>query len=164
MDEINHDAFLLLGGNIGNREHFLSKARQDIEEQCGTINRASSIYETVAWGKKDQDKFLNQVLHLQTSLSAKELLTQILQIEKSTGRQRQVKYGPRVIDIDILFYNDNVVRLEGLTIPHPELQNRRFVLVPLSEIAPAKIHPLLKKTVSQLLQDCADQLDVNKFN
>ena len=165
MDERNtNDAYLLIGGNMGDRETFLSEARKKIEQSCGTITRESSIYETAAWGYKEQENFLNQALRIKTQLSAEELLQQILKAEEQLGRKRDIKYGPRIIDIDILFFNDDVVNTHGLTIPHPELQNRRFVLVPLNEIAADKVHPVLKKTALELLAECADKLDVYKFN
>jgi 2-amino-4-hydroxy-6-hydroxymethyldihydropteridine diphosphokinase len=126
--------------------------------------QVSSIYETAAWGMENQEAFLNQVLEIETNLNPDELLQSILQIEEGLGRKRELKYGPRTIDIDILFFNDQVIDQEGLKIPHPQLQNRRFVLVPLNEIASNKIHPIFKKTISQLLAECPDPLTVNKFN
>lgn len=159
-----NEAFLLTGGNIEDRNKFLSQARTEIEKYCGKIIRASSIYETAAWGKEDQEAFLNQVLKIETILSSGELLQTILKIEEDLGRKRGLKYGPRIIDIDILFFNEEVIDLQGLKIPHPQMQNRRFVLVPLNEIAPQKIHPVYKKTVSQLLAECPDPLAVNKIS
>ena len=159
-----NNAYLLTGGNIGDRAEHLSKAKHTISKRCGEVLQESSIYETAAWGMEDQEPFLNQVLTLQTVLKPEELLQSILQIEEELGRQRQLKYGPRIIDIDILFFNDEVVDQKGLKIPHPQIQNRRFVLVPLNEIAPDKIHPVLQKPVSQLLTECPDLLEVNKFN
>jgi 2-amino-4-hydroxy-6-hydroxymethyldihydropteridine diphosphokinase len=140
------------------------KSRISISESCGDIARASSIYETAAWGKEDQSAFLNQVLKLKTKLDPKGLLRGLLEIEHQLGRERIGKYGPRVIDLDILFFNDEVVREEGLTIPHPQMQNRRFVLEPLNEIAPEKMHPVLQKKIAQLLAECPDPLPVNKIN
>jgi 2-amino-4-hydroxy-6-hydroxymethyldihydropteridine diphosphokinase len=106
---------------------------------------------------------LNQVLKVKTSLTPQELIDEILKIEKSLGRERQEKYGPRLIDIDILFFDNEVIKSKSLTIPHPQLHNRRFVLVPLNEIAPRFIHPVLKKSIAQLLLECPDKLDVNKI-
>jgi 2-amino-4-hydroxy-6-hydroxymethyldihydropteridine diphosphokinase len=158
-----NEVYLLTGGNMGNRTDFLQKARMAIGEKCGRITRASSIYETAAWGKEDQQSFLNQAIELQTSLSPEQLLDTILSIEEGLGRKREEKYGPRLIDIDILFYNELVVNEPGLTIPHPQMQFRRFVLVPLSELNPRKLHPLLGKSVEELLVSCTDTLAVNKF-
>jgi 2-amino-4-hydroxy-6-hydroxymethyldihydropteridine diphosphokinase len=159
-----NEAYLLTGGNIGNRLGYLYRARQDIKEKCGFILQESSVYETAAWGNENQEAFLNQVLKIETKLEPGELLKSILQIEKDFGRKREAKYGPRIIDIDILFFNDDVLKQHGLVIPHPQMQNRKFVLVPLNEIAPEKIHPILNKTLSQLLAQCPDPLAVNKFN
>ena len=159
-----NEAYLLTGGNMGDRTGFLKEARKKIEYECGRIVQSSALYETAAWGKEDQESFLNQVLQLETMLSPRDLLITILKIEESLGRKREVKYGPRTIDIDILFYNNEIIEEEGLHIPHPRLQDRRFVLAPLSEIAPHKIHPLLLKSIEQLLKECPDQLEVNKIN
>lgn len=158
-----NEAYLLTGGNIGGRFNYLLKAKEEVEKRCGHILQQSSIYETAAWGKEDQNSFLNQVLKIETSLSAENLLKSILQIEEDLGRKREEKYGPRIIDIDILFFNEDVIDIDGLKIPHPQLQNRKFVLAPLNEIAPQKVHPVFCKTISQLLAECADVLKVNKF-
>lgn len=159
-----NEAYLLTGGNIGDRKTYLCQAKNEIEKRCGAVVAESSIYETEAWGKEDQEAFLNQALKINTTLSSEDLLQTILKIEEDLGRKRDLKYGPRIIDIDILFFNDRVIDHHGLKIPHPQMQNRRFVLVPLNEIAPQKIHPVLKKTVSQLLSDCPDPLAVNKIS
>lgn len=158
-----NEAYLLTGGNIGNRLDYLNKAKEKIEKSCGLVLQQSSIYETAAWGKEDQQAFLNQALKIKTQLTPQELLKAILQIEATLGRKRDVKYGPRTIDIDILFFNNEIINEQGLTIPHPEMQNRRFVLVPLNEIAPNKIHPVFQKTISRMLAECPDPLQVNKF-
>jgi len=156
-------AYLLTGGNMGDRQENLATAHECIGQQCGDIISASSLYETAAWGKKDQPSFLNQVLEIQTSLSPQQLLKKILHIEKQIGRIRKEKYGPRIIDIDILLFNDEVYDYPSLKIPHPELQNRRFALVPFAEIAPDLIHPVLKKTIAELLIICPDKLAVKKI-
>jgi len=159
-----NEAFLLTGGNIGDRKNYLWRDKKEIEERCGKILKQSSIYETAAWGKEDQEAFLNQVLKIETGLSSEELLHTILKVEEDLGRKRDLKYGPRIIDIDILFFNNEVIDLHGLKIPHPQIQNRKFVLVPLNEIAAEKIHPVFQKTVSRLLSECPDPLTVNKFS
>jgi 2-amino-4-hydroxy-6-hydroxymethyldihydropteridine diphosphokinase len=153
-------AYLLIGGNLGDREENLTRARLLIEESAGSISRASALYETAAWGKTDQPAFLNQALEIQTNLAPALLLQQLLQIEKTIGRLRNQKYDPRTIDIDILLYDDLIMNDPSITIPHPQLPNRRFALTPLAEIAPDIKHPVLKKPIRQLLNDCPDPLEV----
>jgi 2-amino-4-hydroxy-6-hydroxymethyldihydropteridine diphosphokinase len=157
-------AYLLLGGNMGDREENLSNARRLLSEQCGTISRQSALYETAAWGIEDQPAFLNQALDLQTDMNARQLVRRILKIEKQMGRVRKEKYGPRIIDIDILLFNDEIHFYHFLKLPHPELQNRRFALLPLAEIAAEFPHPVLGKTVEELLAECPDTLPVNKYS
>ena len=155
--------YLLLGSNMGNSEQQLKSAAQHIESQVGNITRFSSLYQTAAWGNTKQPDFLNQVLIVQTKLEPEELLTANLQIEQKMGRIRTVKNAPRIIDIDILYYNKLVLNTANLKIPHPEIPNRRFVLIPLNELSPLWKHPLLLKNNHQLLQNCKDELNVKKF-
>jgi 2-amino-4-hydroxy-6-hydroxymethyldihydropteridine diphosphokinase len=152
--------FLLLGGNQGNRQHQLQTAIAYIEQTVGVVEKKSSIYETAAWGKTDQSSFLNQAIQLNSTLNPTSLLLEIHAIEKKMGRQRIEKWGERTIDIDILFAKDLILKTDELTIPHPEIQHRRFTLVALAEIAPYFVHPVLGKTNAQLLADCQDQLSV----
>src|SRR4028119_841098 len=156
-------AYLLIGGNIGDRFWYLEQARKNIEKQCGAILKTSSIYETAAWGVEDQSAFLNQALKTETPFSAKQLLDVILKIEEELGRKRDYKYGPRTIDIDILLYNDEVIEEPELVVPHPHMQHRRFALVSLNDIASTIVHPALHRTIAQLLADCPDPLTVNKI-
>lgn len=148
---------------MGHREDQLAYAAKLIEERCGTVIDRSSLYETAAWGKTDQNSFLNQALVLETTLNARDLLHEILYIENLMGRDRIEKYGPRIIDIDIIFFNHQVIKEEGLTIPHPEMAKRRFVLEPLNQVIPAYIHPVYYKTVTELLNQCDDTLPVKKI-
>jgi 2-amino-4-hydroxy-6-hydroxymethyldihydropteridine diphosphokinase len=156
-------AHLLIGGNLGNRKENLSKAISLINEQCGSLTRSSSIYETEAWGNTDQPSFLNQALEISTSLNARQLMRKVLKIEEEMGRVRKEKLGPRIIDIDILLFENEIHDLRFLKIPHPEMQNRRFVLVPLAEINSTLQHPVLKKTIAELLEECPDNLEVKKI-
>lgn len=155
-------AYLLIGGNMGNREQNLGRA-VELLKLAGRVKNLSGLYETAAWGKTDQPSFLNQAVLLATALKARHLLEAVLNIEEKMGRKREEKYGPRIIDIDILFYDSAIMSEPGLIIPHPEIQNRRFALEPMNEIAPRLLHPLLKKTVAELLKECPDKLEVHKL-
>jgi 2-amino-4-hydroxy-6-hydroxymethyldihydropteridine diphosphokinase len=155
-------SYLLIGGNEGDRRLQLATARTGITKAGGRILLASSLYETAAWGKTDQADFLNQALEVSTVQDAPQWLATLLAIEEKMGRRRLEKYGSRIIDIDILFFNNSIIRDERLTIPHPEIQYRRFALAPLEEIAPFYTHPVLNRTVRELLADCSDPLTVKK--
>ena len=156
--------YLLTGGNEGDRYLHMQQAKAKIELICGRIIRVSSLYETAPWGKTDQPDFLNQVLLVETPLLPGELLQSIFEIEKALGRKRSLRNAPRTIDIDILFYDTEVIESPGLTIPHPRISERRFVLEPLNEIASDYIHPVLHKSVRQLLLECKDELAVKKIS
>ncbi|MFM6970357.1 MAG: 2-amino-4-hydroxy-6-hydroxymethyldihydropteridine diphosphokinase [Sediminibacterium sp.] len=155
-------AYLLIGGNVGDRAANLQTALRRIAETCGAINSTSSLYETAAWGNTDQPSFYNQAVVVTTPLSPEGLMDQLLDIELEMGRIRTQKYGPRTIDLDILMIDDLVLNTEKLTIPHPQMQNRRFALLPLIEVAPTLIHPLFDQSIEVLLQNCPDTLDVQK--
>jgi len=157
---MNDTIYLLLGGNTGDRQHYLDAATSEIETRCGRITAISKYYETAAWGQEDMPPFLNQALAIRTKLAPIALLAEINAIEQELGRERIEKWGARTIDIDIIFYGDQIIDTPTLTIPHPLLQERRFVLTPLHEIAPQWVHPVFKKTVSVLLAECKDPLPV----
>jgi 2-amino-4-hydroxy-6-hydroxymethyldihydropteridine diphosphokinase len=154
--------FLLLGSNLGNATENLSRARQSVAGRVGAIENTSSVYRTAAWGNTDQPDFHNQVIEVDTDLEPRALLDEILQIEKKLGRVRDVKWGPRVIDIDILIYGDRVINQPDLIIPHVGIPVRRFTLIPLQEIAADLVHPVLQKKISKLLEECTDVSDVTK--
>ncbi|MBL6445275.1 2-amino-4-hydroxy-6-hydroxymethyldihydropteridine diphosphokinase [Fulvivirga sp. 29W222] len=153
--------FLLLGSNLGDKKKLLNVACMEIDKQIGQITRKSALYETAAWGKTDQPTFINQVVEVSSDLPAKEILVRINQIESLLGRVRMEKWGARMIDIDILYYGQDIVDTESLTIPHPGIPNRQFTLVPLVEIAPDFMHPVIQKSNKELLATCPDTLEVN---
>ena len=152
--------YILTGSNLGHRLTNLLTAKEKLVEQIGKIVASSSVYETEPWGKNDQPDFYNQVLILKTEFSPEETMKKILNIEEQMGRIRTTKNASRIIDIDILFFNDDIIDTQNLTIPHPEITNRRFVLIPLNELSPGLVHPLLKKDISELLFMCKDTLNV----
>lgn len=154
--------YLLLGTNLGNKLNNLQQATERIMGRVGDVTAVSWLYQTEAWGKTDQAVFLNQVLCVDTQLSPTELLDQIQQIEIDLGRERHEKWGARTIDIDILFYEQQTVITQRLLIPHPYLHTRRFTLMPLNDLAPSFVHPILHKTTQQLLDECQDPLNVTR--
>jgi 2-amino-4-hydroxy-6-hydroxymethyldihydropteridine diphosphokinase len=157
------DVFLLLGSNLGDRRLFLQRAISLIASGIAPVVSQSSVYETQSWGKSDAPDYLNQVILLKTDLSARQVLQRALDIENILGRKREEKWGSRTIDIDILFYGQQVIAEPDLIIPHPQLHNRRFTLAPLSEIAPELIHPLLHKSIFYLKTELKDNLIVKKL-
>lgn len=159
MDKLK-TIYLLTGSNLGEKSVNIQKAKALIELYVGPILKESAIYQTEAWGKRDQAVFLNQALKVATLLEPKILLKQVLEIESQIGRVRKIKWGERIIDIDILFYGKDIINYPNLSIPHPQLQLRNFVLVPLMEIAPNFVHPVLKKNITQLLELSTDDLKV----
>lgn len=158
------NCFLLLGTNLGDKFANLSLARGQILQQVGNIAKVSSIYQTAAWGNTDQGDFLNQVLKVETELDPHGLLKICLSIEKKLGRKRYEKWGERLIDIDVLYFENQIIKEKDLGVPHPQLRKRRFTLVPLVELAPNFSHPVFRKTNKELLAECTDQLEVVKVN
>ena len=156
--------YLLLGTNLGDRNKNLQIALKAIETKIGEIKQYSSLYETDAWGKTNQPAFLNRVVKIETVLPPRQILQQAQAIEKTMGRVRVEKWKERIIDIDILYIDQQIMDSPVLKVPHPEIPNRRFTLVPLNEIAPDFVHPVYKKNQHQLLLACKDPLAVRKVD
>ena len=154
---------IILGGNKGDRIKLLNQAVQSLSE-VGEITRKSAIYETAAWGGVAKGAFLNQAIILETQLSPDELLAYIQNVEKQLGRKRDDHWGDRTMDLDILYFGEHVISTDSLQIPHPYIAQRRFVLVPLVEILPEFIHPVLEKNQLELLEECEDKSAVMIFN
>ncbi|MEK6780441.1 MAG: 2-amino-4-hydroxy-6-hydroxymethyldihydropteridine diphosphokinase [Bacteroidota bacterium] len=152
---MENGVYLLLGSNLGNREKNLFEARKSIQG-ISPIITTSSLYQTQAWGNTPQSDFLNQVIQIAFTNSPAKLLSELLAIENDMGRLRTEKWGPRIIDIDILFFGQLIINEVNLVVPHPEMAMRRFTLQPLVEIAPEFIHPILLKSCNQLLIECPD--------
>lgn len=163
MNSGKHQTYLLLGSNLQEPEKQLKRAIQLIKDRVGHIDKKSSLYSTAAWGFTDQPKFLNQVLLVSTTLEPEECMQTLLDIEKEMGRIRTTPNAPRTIDIDILFYDHLILDKPILTLPHPAISQRKFVLIPLHELEPEYIHPVLHKNISELLANCTDTLDVSKM-
>lgn len=144
--------YISFGSNIGNRKKAIEEAFYLIEQNNMRITKKSTIFETEPYGYTEQPSFLNGALEVKTDLSCREVLEKLLYIEKEIGRVRKFKWGPRLIDLDIIFFNDEVYDEEDLKVPHPDMHNRDFVLKPLSELCPNFIHPVLKKTVKELFE------------
>ncbi len=154
--------FVSIGSNLGRREENCKHATERIDASCRVV-RMSSLYETEPWGEKDQPLFVNRVVEIRTALSPFELLDLFKSIETDTGRTPSYRWGPRLIDLDILFYGDMVIDDNVLTIPHPLVHKRRFVLVPMVEIAPEFVHPVLKRNMSELLCSLEDRSKVRRL-
>ncbi len=153
--------YLLLGGNLGDKTKVFSDARIRLNNRVGKITAKSALYETEPWGFESEDLFWNQALEIITSHSPEEILRQTQQIEFELGRiRKENQYSSRVIDIDILFIDNQTISQSNLIVPHPRIQERKFALAPLCEIAPELIHPVFQKSIKQLLDECADQLKV----
>ena len=156
--------YILLGGNIGNKQFVFSETRERLAAQVGPITQQSAVYETEPWGFESSDMFWNQAIEIETGLSPDEVLDQTHGIEQALGRiRKENQFDSRIIDIDVLFFGSQIVNQPNLEIPHPRIQDRKFVLVPLSEIAPDLVHPVFRKTIGELLDECTDQLQVKKL-
>ena len=156
--------YLLAGTNQGDRTKNLKTALERISRHPVKIHEISSVYETEAWGKLDQDNFLNQAALVHTSLSAEDTLLKCKDIEKQMGSFKTETWGPRTIDIDVLFYNESIIDKENIKIPHPMIEKRNFVLIPLMEIAGDMVHPVLEKTIEELYEESNDSCEVWIFD
>jgi 2-amino-4-hydroxy-6-hydroxymethyldihydropteridine diphosphokinase len=154
--------FLSLGGNLGNTREIFEGAYPLIEKKIGKISVYSSIYQTQAWGPIPQDDFLNQVLLVSTTLNPQACLTEMLAIEKEFGRERKEHWGPRTLDLDLLYYGDMIIVEADLVIPHPRIAERKFILTPLAEIAPRYVDPVSGLTANAMLLACEDTSEVNR--
>lgn len=152
--------YLHMGSNQGQRLEHLTRAEKQLTKRIGSISKKSNYYETEAWGKTDQPDFINQALELHTGLDAKTILREILNLELDLGRIRKEQWGQRIIDIDILFYGQSIIKQPDLQIPHPRLHLRNFVLIPMMEISADFIHPIFKLSIEELYLQSSDRLEV----
>lgn len=148
--------FLSLGGNLGNTQEIFEACYPLIENKVGAILQQSSLYRTAAWGLQDQADFVNQVLLVTTELIPEAILVAIQAIEKDFGRERKVTWGPRTLDLDILFVDNQIIQGADLQVPHPHIQDRKFILIPMHEIASDYEHPVLNKSIAELLLETKD--------
>lgn len=160
---MNENIFLLLGSNQGNAAQNVAAARAGITRSVGVIIRQSSLYKSAAWGLLEQPDFCNQVIEIASALDPENLLDAVMGVERKLGRVRRERWGPRIIDIDVLLYGREVIDTDRLKVPHPGIPERRFTLEPLAEIAPALIHPVIGKSIAVLLQECGDPLTVGRW-
>ena len=161
---MKNQVYLLIGGNLDNRLKLLNQAKISIEKNIGELVKESLIYETAPWGFESEQDFLNQVLIVSTTLTPLKVLEKCQIIENELGRTRHTEqYASRTMDIDILFYNDQIVNESNLTIPHEHLHKRRFTLEPLVELSPDFVHPIINKTLKEILRDCKDESEVKRL-
>jgi 2-amino-4-hydroxy-6-hydroxymethyldihydropteridine diphosphokinase len=162
-----HKVYLSLGSNLGDKTKNLQKAKYEIAAQIGKIIKTGNLYETEPWGFENEHWFLNTVIEIETKFDEIEILKKCLLIEKKMGRVRntiQNTYTARIIDIDILFFDKQIINSPELSIPHPHIQDRNFVLFPLADIAAKFIHPTLNKSIEDLLKECKDTTQIKKLN
>lgn len=152
--------YLSLGGNLGNTQEIFEQCYPMIENKVGTIQKKSHLYRTAAWGLKDQAAFINQVILVESELNPFELLTEIQSIEKAFGRERIITWGPRTLDLDILFIEQQIIQSDTLQLPHPHIQDRKFILIPMAEIAKSFHHPFHQKSIYDLLLETTDKSEV----
>lgn len=155
--------YIQLGSNVGERNSYIKKSLLQIEQILGTIIYESQTYESSPWGVTEQRNFLNKVISVKSEFSAKDVLKSLQKIEDKLGRKRTTKWGERTIDLDILFYNNETINTKELTIPHPHIQDRKFVLMPFAEMNGKFIHPTLKKDIFALLKECKDTEKVSVY-
>ena len=155
--------YIQIGSNIGDRISYINNSMQQIEDKLGKISNSSKIYESSPWGHINQGNFLNSVIKVESDLNAFKSLKILQEIEENLGRKRIQKWGERCIDLDILFFNNQIIDSKNLTVPHPYIQDRNFVLIPLNEIASSFYHPTLKKDIFALLNDCTDKEEVSIY-
>lgn len=159
-----NQVFLSLGSNLGQRDENIGRARIFLETMAGSIRKVSSLYETQPWGTTDGMNFYNLVAEINTHFEPPELLDILLEIERLCGRTPDSeRYKPRIIDIDVLMFGNRIISRPNLVVPHPLIQERRFILTPLAEIAPGFVHPVLHKTINRLLEECTDDRQVLKI-
>ena len=163
MNKEIHLVYLQLGSNLGDIVSYLTQAKKYIAIEVGKILKTSNLYESESWGVIDQPEYINEIIKIETELNPEALLLNILDIEKRIGRKREYKWSARVIDIDIIFYNNIIINNTNLTIPHKHMHERNFVLFPLNEIASEYVHPILNKKVKELLCSCRDLTKIEKY-
>ena len=156
--------FIGLGGNLGDRKTLLLRARQRIDECVGSVLQTAPFYETAAWGVTDQPDYLNTVVEIESDLPPESILRKLLAIETELGRERAERWGSRTVDLDLLFDNDRILTTDFLTLPHPRLHLRNFVLRPMCDLAPDFVHPILQRSVQELLTDSPDTSPVRPFD
>ncbi len=150
---MKHLAYIAFGSNLGDKKEYILLAMKKMQELGMEFLKVSTMYETEPYGVVEQENFMNCVALIETNLTPMALLDTLLDVEKSLGRVRERRWGPRTIDLDIIFYDKKIINFVDLIIPHPDVQNRRFVLEPLSEIAPHYVHPMFHKKVIELLNE-----------